>query len=399
MALFSRYIFRQTVAAFVLIMLSLTGVVWIATALKQLTLLTSQGQSPLVFLTMTALSLPTLAALTAPIALLIATIYTLNRLNGDSELIVMTAAGATIWSFARPLLTIAGGLTIVLLVANHLLLPWSVRSLQHYVVKVRTDLISQVLQPGEFSAPEPGLTFHMRARGKDGGLLGLVVSDEREPGQSTIYLAERGEIRKEAAASYLIMHQGHILRQTDPAKPAVIISFESNFIDLSELSPKQGTEIVKPRARQFSELIAPAADDPAYLRNPGSFRAELHERFASPLYPVAFALIVIALLGRARTNRLGRVRSLVAAFCLAAVLRVLGLAANNLAALTPAAVVLVYALPLAAIGLSALAAQASMVPRRSGLIERLSEDVVTWVVRLVEQGYRATARHRHHGAR
>ena len=43
---------------------------------------------------MTTLALPNLMAIIAPFSLLIASIHTLNRLNGDQELIVLTASGA-----------------------------------------------------------------------------------------------------------------------------------------------------------------------------------------------------------------------------------------------------------------------------------------------------------------
>ena len=88
-----RYIFRQAAGSVAMIMASLTGVVWIALALKQLNLVTSQGQDTWMFIQMTLLALPNLMALIAPIALLVATIHVLNRLNGDSELIVGTDAG------------------------------------------------------------------------------------------------------------------------------------------------------------------------------------------------------------------------------------------------------------------------------------------------------------------
>jgi lipopolysaccharide export system permease protein len=101
MGIFARYVFRQAFAALALILASLAGVVWIAVALKQLNLITSQGQDAWTFLIMTTLALPNLVALIAPIALLIATIHTLNRLNGDSELIVLTASGASPWTAAR----------------------------------------------------------------------------------------------------------------------------------------------------------------------------------------------------------------------------------------------------------------------------------------------------------
>ena len=82
---FSRYLFRQVSGALLLILLSLAGVVWIALALRELDLVTTEGQNAWVFVIMTTLALPNLIALIAPIALLIATIHTLNRLSGDSD--------------------------------------------------------------------------------------------------------------------------------------------------------------------------------------------------------------------------------------------------------------------------------------------------------------------------
>ena len=83
MRILSRYVFRQTAGALVLILVSLTGVTWIAVALRQLDLMTTQGQNVLSFLAMTTLAIPSMMALIAPIALLIASIHVLNRLNGQ----------------------------------------------------------------------------------------------------------------------------------------------------------------------------------------------------------------------------------------------------------------------------------------------------------------------------
>ena len=72
--LFGRYVFRQVANAFVVILLTLTSIVWLATALKQLDLIVSQGQGFVLFLKITVLSLPSLMALIAPNALLMASL-------------------------------------------------------------------------------------------------------------------------------------------------------------------------------------------------------------------------------------------------------------------------------------------------------------------------------------
>ena len=365
MTVFGRYIFWQAFGAVLMILLSLTAVVWIAMALKQMSLVTSGGAGAVTFLQITALILPDIIAIIAPIALLIAALYTLNKLNQDSELIVMTAAGATVWRFARPLLLLALLVSGWLLLANFLVTPWSQRALNDLANKVRTDLISQLLQPGNFASPESGLTFHIRERDNNGHLLGLMLSDTRSGSEQLTYLADSGEVIKKDDKAYLLLHDGKVVRRA-AGQDTGIIEFESYVLDLSTASEKDKVEGPKPHARYLGELLNPDPTDFYYQSNPGSYRAELHERFVSLLYPFVFIAIVVAFLGQARTNRQSRGRGLVAAFSLAAGLKLAGIAAANLFSSNPAAIVLVYGLPLAGLGLAAVLTWSGLSPRRAG---------------------------------
>ena len=365
MTLFSRYMFRQVANAFIVILLTLTIVVWLATALKELNLITSRGQGILLFLQMTLLSLPSLMALIAPNAVLMASLYTLDRMNGDSELIVMTSSGAPIWRIGAPLLALASLVSIGILLANVFLTPASMRALRDFVTQVRADLISQVLQPGRFSSPENGLTFHIRDRSLNGDLLGLLVHDERDDKQVMSYLAERGRIITNDEGSYLVMLDGYVHRYNaeDKDKNVQIVAFDQNMLDLSEFAPKDTTsKDVRPREMYFSDLVSPDMNDKATQRGYGQIRAELHDRLATPLYPLVFAFIAIALLGHARTTRESRWGQILTAFGIALGLRVAGLTVGNLVAINSWAVVLVYGIPLGAIVVAAWAAHVRMSP-------------------------------------
>jgi lipopolysaccharide export system permease protein len=345
MTIFGRYVIRQAGGALLLVLLSLSGVVWIALALRQLNLITSQGQDAWTLLKMTTLALPNLMALIAPIALLIAVMHSLNRLNSDSELIVLTASGATVWTIARPLLLLALVVSLAVAAVNHVVMPWSLRQLRENVIEVRTDLISQVLQPGKFSTPEANLTFHIRDRTYSGELLGLLLHDARDPKQTMSYLAERGQIVKQESSAFLVMSNGHIIRRTGANEPGEIIVFDSYAVDLDRFEPKGQRVELKPRERYFHELAFPSAGDAVFKRQPGQFRAELHERFAGPIYPFAFVLIALAFVGQARSTRQNRVEGLAIGFILAAACRIGGLAANNLVVLRASAVPLLYLIP------------------------------------------------------
>ncbi|HXF53150.1 MAG TPA: LPS export ABC transporter permease LptF [Hyphomicrobiaceae bacterium] len=392
MTIFGRYVFRQTAGALLLILISLAGVVWIGLALRQLNLVTTQGQDTWTFVKMTTLALPNLMALIAPVALLIAMLHTLNRLNGDSELIVMTAAGASPWRVGRPLLLLALLVAVAVALVNHFAMPWSMRLLRDYVIKVRTDLIAQVLQPGRFSSPERDLTFHIRDRAMNGELLGVLLHDARDPKQVTSYLAERGGVRSEGELSFLVLAKGHVLRRTGPDEPSQIIAFDTYAVDLVQFQTKGEHYGLKPRERYFSELAFPDPDDADFKRNAGHFRAELHERFSNPFYPFAFVLIVMALVGRAQSNRRGRVEAVITAFVLAMACRLVGLAAHNVVVLDAAAVPLLYAIPLVAGALAVLFIRLGARPGRGpDLGERLLPALEP-LKRLIPALSRATSR-------
>jgi len=371
MRILSRYVFRQAAGALLLILLSLTGVVWIAVALRQLELMTTQGQDVLRFLAMTTLAIPSMMALIAPIALLIASIHVLNRLSGDSELIVMTAGGMPTWALLKPLLLLALLTAVCVSSVNHLVGPWAQRKLNELVIQVRTDLMAQIIQPWRFTSPEAKLTVHIRDRSPNGELLGLMMHDARDPKQIVTYLAERARIIKQGGQAYLRMDKGHIVRRQESDTAPHIIAFDRYAVDANQLEQRgDQINIMRPRHRYTPELIAPADNDQIYKMNPGSYTAELHERFASPLYAFAFVLLVVAFMGQAQTTRTSRMQAVVAAFAVAVVSRIAGITCANMLILRPAAAPLLYVVPAAAALLAAAAIHWHMYPRPASRVAR-----------------------------
>jgi lipopolysaccharide export system permease protein len=365
MTLFGRYVFRQVTNAFLVILLTLTAIVWLATALKELDLIISQGQGVLLFLKLTLLSLPSLMALIAPNAMLMAALYTLDRMNGDSELIVMTASGATVWRIGASLLLLGVMVSIAILIANLFINPASARVVRSLVTQVRTDLISQVLQPGRFSSPDTGLTFHIRDRNVNGDLLGLLVHDERDPKRIMTYLAERGRILSNDDGAYLVMFDGNVQNYSveEANQGARIVNFDQYMLDLSEFDPigDSGKDL-RPRERYLGELINPDPKDVLAKRYPGQLRQELHDRFATPLYPLLFVFLAVAVLGHARTTRESRWAVILAAFGTAVGLRIVGFTMSNLVTLNAWALVPLYGIPLAAIIVAGWTAHVRMSP-------------------------------------
>ena len=88
-----RHIFRTTLVAFLAILASVTTLLWMTQGLRNIDIITNEGQTIFVFIGITGLIIPLLVLLIAPIALTLAVAYVLHKLGDDSELIVMNAAG------------------------------------------------------------------------------------------------------------------------------------------------------------------------------------------------------------------------------------------------------------------------------------------------------------------
>ncbi len=342
---------------------------WLTSILKEIKLLTSEGQTFILFLKITALALPNLIVTVAPIAFLIATLHSLNRLNGDSELIVLSAAGASVWRLFVPYIALAVIVSVSVLAANIYVIPAAARLLNEYVSKVRADLLSQVMQPGEFSDLEPGLTFHMRDKGKEGELLGVVVRDQRDPKMATTVVADRGQVLAEGRRASMELYDGQILRQEAGKQEVQIIAFKTYAFDIGDMAPKEGPRDLNPRERDIGALLYPDESTKYYQDNKPRFRSEIHERFSAAIYPIAFAILATIYLGRPRTTREGRAGIMFTAFAIGALIRLVGIAGINMVGKNLGALWLIYGVPavVSALGLLMLrfniAAPAISMPR------------------------------------
>src|SRR3979490_2300325 len=251
-----RYIFRTTIGAFLLVLISVTTLMWITQALRDIDLMTNQGQGLLTFVGLTALIIPLLVMIIAPIAFMVAMAYVLNKLATDSELIVMNAAGMPPWHLFRPFLAVGAVVALLVLVIAAYVSPRCLRELGQWVSEIRADLVTRIVQPGRFVPLQGGaLTLHIRERLPNGQLLGIFIDDQRDPKERVTFLAEQGDIRSNAGGLFLVLENGSVQRhQTGQRDPALVL-FDSYGFDLSSIS--SGTQNVRysTRERYLWELL------------------------------------------------------------------------------------------------------------------------------------------------
>jgi lipopolysaccharide export system permease protein len=351
------YIFRTTFGAFLLILFSLTTVIWLTHALRDIDLMTDQGQTILVFIGITGLIIPQLILIIAPIALMIAIAHSLNKLANDSEIIVMNAAGMSPWRLFRAFFTAAVVVSAIVAVIAAYISPKCIRDLRRWAAEVRADLVTNIVQPGRFTTIERGLTFHIRERQANGLLLGIFVDDLRDPNERATFLAEQGQIVKSDKGTFLVLKDGSVQRHPTAQRDPTIVNFDQYAFDLSHFaggaaeSSGGGQELnISVSERYLWELFAPNPKDPVFAKDPGQFPAEMYDRLAAPLYPLAFMVIAYAYLGAPRTTRQSRNLSLISAVGVATLARFCGFASMVFGIKFPPALAIQYVALLAVFG-------------------------------------------------
>ena len=341
-----RYIFRTTLGAFLVVLVSVTTLIWITQAFRDIDLMTHEGQSVLTFIGLTMLIIPLLVMIIAPIAFMVAMGHVLNKLANDSELIVMNAAGMPPRRLLRPFLAVAMVVSLLVAAISSYGSPRALRELSHRLNDIRADLIGSIVQPGRF-VPVSHLTLHIRERLPSGQLLGIMIDDQRNPTERVTFLAERGDILTHDR-TYLLLADGSVQRQKAGEHDPNIVEFDRYAFDLSQLSlGAQDAQRYSARELYLWELFRQNPDDSSISEKPEQIRAELHDRLIAPLYPIVIAVLAFAYLGAPRTTRQSRTLSMLSAIGAVALLRGCGFVGLLAGPRLPAALLVPY---IAAIG-------------------------------------------------
>jgi|SRR5579871_676123 len=341
-----RYIFRTTLASFALVLVSLTGVIWITQALRGIDLMTSQGQTILTFLGLTSLVIPALVLIIAPIALMVAISHTLNKLATDSEIIVMNAAGFSPFRLFRPFVyaTIVVALMVAFIAAW--MAPEGMRRIKQWDAEITADVLTNILQPGRFSQLDQNLTIRIRERQPGGLLVGILIDDRRDPNERVTIIADHGTVVKntDGSGSFLVLEDGNLERFEAGKRDPALVAFGRYAFDMSKFSNQGHDVALGIRERYLWELLSPDENDPIYKQLSGQFRSELHDRFMAPIYPFAFAALTFAFLGAPRTTRQSRNFSIGAAILSVFGMRMAGFACSVMTVKTPVAALVQYLL-------------------------------------------------------
>lgn len=359
-----RYLFLQLLGPFGFFTLALTGILWLAQTLPLMEIIIDNGKSGFIFLEFSTLILPNVLVIVLPLAAFAATLFTINRMFDESELVVILSAGRSPTRILRPIALFAFFVMLGMSILIYVLQPMATTRLGERLFEVKQDALGTLLREKQFMHPSRGITIFIEESSKAGEIEGLFLHDQRNPAFPTTYSAEKALLLQDEKELRLIMSDGVMQRYSEVDETLNIVEFQQLVFDLTGILSKRSKRGRSPLEYRVSELLNPEQIiETGGKRSAATYLAEGHQKAALPLLGLTLPIFAFAMLISSNYRRSGM--GLRIAYTSAVGIFIIGmtLMLKTIVISNPALYLLSYAPPLACLFIAAVLLGKSRVRR------------------------------------
>lgn len=293
MKIVDRYILRQLVVGFMLILISLTILIWLTQSLRMIDMIVTKGVSVAVFLEMTFLVLPKFLQILMPLALFAVTLFTFIRMQSDKELMVLKAVGMSTKQLMRPVLFLACILTGIGYILSFWIIPWTTGQTREMRWKIQNNLSHLLLQEGQFNAVGKGKMIYIRERLPDGEAKGILVY-EIEKGKKTISVADKGRFLQTPEGIEIVVDK--LVRSGFDTETQTPTTFRAENVSMTFPDQNRRAETRKKNATElgFWHLLTTSQEKVSNAPVWRKYKVEVFKRLTMPFYNFVFAFLALS---------------------------------------------------------------------------------------------------------
>ena len=285
----SLHILRQLIGPFILIMISLIGIIWLAQSLKFIELIVVKGLSFDLFLNLTILIIPKLTASIIPFVGYLASLISFHRMSSESEIIAFKSAGISNFKLILAPSIFALTLIFITFALDSFMAPSALNKFKNLQNDIREKYISTLFQEKVFSSPANGLTVFVREIDKSGTLKGILIHDSRNPKKTYTVIADSAKIEKTLEGPYFLAINGNRQEINYDNLNVSLLYFDEYSYGIKNIEANDEKRFRESSERKTSELFFPREDLSKLHKR--EFLAEAHQRLISLI--VIFAMILL----------------------------------------------------------------------------------------------------------
>ena len=309
-----KYFFFEFTRNFIIILFSLTAVIWTIQAVNFLDLVTDDGHAFKIYLLYSFLIVTKMMTKLIPFSFLLATIFTISKLEEDNELIILWTSGLNKIYIVNHIFRISIIVMILQLFMSNIITPETLNKSRKLLKFSDLQFVPSLLKQKVFNDTVEGLTVFVENKNIDGTYSNIFIRDDNNiltqisSETSTIFAksAMVDEVNKK-----LILRNGNIQR-TSVDGGINTIKFEITSLNLAGLTTKS---IVEPKVQETStfDIFLCLLNKNTSLHNcqnedgeKKDIKIEINKRFGMPMFIPLVGLMSCFALASRREKKLSK---------------------------------------------------------------------------------------------
>lgn len=302
-----RYILKELLIPFFFGIFILTFLILIHQLLRLMELVIDKGVDLLsvgqIFLTL----LPSFFLLTIPMAVLMASVLTFNRLSNDNEITALKSAGVGFYRYLRPVLFFSVAAALITLFMGMIAQPWGGGSLKSLGMKILKKRASVGIEEGKFNGTFSDIMIYVESMPTFTEMEGVFIYDVRDQNAPKVIVAKKGILLNDPGTGTIAFHllEGSLHAQGKDGSDYQHVVFATYDLRLDLEAVLQGgnTNLETPTYQEIKKSVeASGGTDIRALR----LLSEFYKNFSFSLASLVFGLVGVPLgIISGRTGRLG----------------------------------------------------------------------------------------------
>ena len=301
---------------FLLILFTISIIIWVLQAVNYLDFVTEDGHGFLVYFNYTLLSFPKIFSRIFPFAIFLAFTYILLKYENKNELVIFWNFGIKKINFINFIIKLSFVFVLISILLNALIVPYTQDKARSFIRSSHLDFFEGMLKPKKFIDIIENLTIYFNEIDENGEFKNIFLNDKS--GQSTqITFAKKGMIEIRNFKKVLVLEEGKTINQINGKISE--FKFSKTDFNISKFSTKT-TITKKIQETSTKDLIKCliifhkpidkidfskiTLDRNCGANNLNNIHQELYSRLIKPLYITLLITISLLLILKSKDSHL-----------------------------------------------------------------------------------------------
>tara|TARA_B100000767_G_scaffold260320_1_gene270881 strand:+ start:623 stop:1765 length:1143 start_codon:yes stop_codon:yes gene_type:complete len=304
--------FRDILNFFLLMLGSVSLIVWVIQAVNFLDFVTEDGHGLLIYFKYTILNLPKIISRLTPVIFFISIFYIINKYEDNNEMKIFWLTGVQRKDFVKRMINFSLIITFILLILKIFLVPNSQYKARTYIQDSNIDFFPSLIKENKFIDTVKDLTIYIDEKIDSSTYRNIYIKDVKSVGTTKIIYARIGELVNNENERSLRLSEGKIINFN--GDNITEFDFKKTNFDLSNYLTKSIVDFkiqeknthslvdcylnysILKKKEQYYDVLS--CNDPANKE----IQIELYKRFIKPIFLIILALTSSFLLFSSKEN-------------------------------------------------------------------------------------------------